>query len=158
MLPSFPYRPAYSKTKRVKIQNSSDKHYFAAVCQGEESRGYQELVVAAKRVESVPVAFCSAKEVWTEYSLSSGTITLFRKVLIGFFLRFLLKKKKKEVALTPRAIGARQADEHQENLVVDKAKKLDADGLVNFITINEVRYLTEYNQVVGGDGRSSEAH
>lgn len=42
-----------------------------------------------------------------------------------------------------------QADEHQENLVVEKAKKLDADGLVNFITINEVRYLTEYGQVVG---------
>lgn len=42
-----------------------------------------------------------------------------------------------------------QADEHQENLVVEKAKKLKADGLVNFITTNEVRYLTEYGQVVG---------
>lgn len=42
-----------------------------------------------------------------------------------------------------------QADEHQENLVVEKAEKLDANGLVNFIIINEVRYLTEYGQVVG---------
>lgn len=47
-------------------------------------------------------------------------------------------------------VGSYQADEHQENLVLDKAKKLDADGLVNFITMNEIRYLTEYNQVVGG--------
>lgn len=42
-----------------------------------------------------------------------------------------------------------QADKHQENLVIAQAKKLEADGLVNFITINEVRYITEYNQVVG---------
>lgn len=42
-----------------------------------------------------------------------------------------------------------QADNHQENLVIAEAKKLEADGLVNFITINEVRYITEYNQVVG---------
>lgn len=42
-----------------------------------------------------------------------------------------------------------QADRHQEKLDLAKAKKLDADGLVNFITINEVRYITEYNQVVG---------
>lgn len=41
-----------------------------------------------------------------------------------------------------------QADNHQENLVVAEAKKIEADGLVNFITINEVRYITEYNQVV----------
>ncbi|CAJ1052112.1 endoplasmic reticulum resident protein 27, partial [Xyrichtys novacula] len=39
------------------------------------------------------------------------------------------------------------ADEAQENLVLAEAKNLDADGLVNFITINEVRYVTEYNQV-----------
>lgn len=42
-----------------------------------------------------------------------------------------------------------QADRHQEKLDLAKAKKLDADGLVNFITINEVRYITEYSQVVG---------
>lgn len=41
-----------------------------------------------------------------------------------------------------------QADNHQENLVVAEAKKLETDGLVNFISINEVRYITEYNQVV----------
>ncbi|KAJ0050674.1 hypothetical protein NL108_005071, partial [Boleophthalmus pectinirostris] len=39
------------------------------------------------------------------------------------------------------------ADNRQENLVVSELKKLDTDGLVNFIMINEVRYVTEYNQV-----------
>lgn len=42
-----------------------------------------------------------------------------------------------------------QADNRQENLVTAKANKLEADGLVNFITVNEIRYITEYNQVVG---------
>lgn len=41
-----------------------------------------------------------------------------------------------------------QADNHQENLVVSEIKKLEVDGLVNFISVNEVRYITEYNQVV----------
>uniref|UniRef100_A0A3Q3W8M9 Endoplasmic reticulum protein 27 n=1 Tax=Mola mola TaxID=94237 RepID=A0A3Q3W8M9_MOLML len=86
--------------------------------EGEESRGYQELVEAAKRVSSVPVAVCTVKEVWADYNLSSDTITLFRK-----------------------------ADNRQENLVTAKANKLEADGLVNFITVNEIRYITEYNQV-----------
>lgn len=41
-----------------------------------------------------------------------------------------------------------QADNHQENLVLSEVKKLETDGLVKFITTNEVRYITEYNQVV----------
>ncbi|XP_069023861.1 endoplasmic reticulum resident protein 27 [Embiotoca jacksoni] len=86
--------------------------------EGEDSHGYKELVAAAKRVDSVPVAICTVKEVWADYKLSSNTITLFRK-----------------------------ADNHQENLVLAEAKKLEADGLVNFFTVNEVRYITEYNQV-----------
>ncbi|KAF7659839.1 hypothetical protein LDENG_00292460 [Lucifuga dentata] len=86
--------------------------------EGEQSRGYKELVAAAQRVETVPVAICSMKEVWAELSIASDTITIFRK-----------------------------ADKHQEKLVVSDAKKLETDGLVNFITINEVRYITEYNQV-----------
>lgn len=49
--------------------------------QGEESRGYQELIAAAKRVDTVPVAICTVKEVWADYSVSSDTIVLFRKVL-----------------------------------------------------------------------------
>lgn len=85
--------------------------------EGEESHGYKELVAAAKRVKSVPVALCSSKEAWAEYSLSSDTIALFRK-----------------------------ADEHQENIVMEEAEMLDADGLVMFISTNEVRYMTEYNQ------------
>lgn len=41
-----------------------------------------------------------------------------------------------------------KADNHQENLVLAETKKVEADSFVNFITINEVRYITEYNQVV----------
>lgn len=52
-----------------------------SVFQSEESRGYQELVAAAKRVESVPAAMCTVKEVWAHYNVSSDTIILFRKVL-----------------------------------------------------------------------------
>lgn len=42
-----------------------------------------------------------------------------------------------------------QADAHRDDIVLEKIKNLDADGLVNFIITNEVRYITEYNQVVG---------
>lgn len=45
--------------------------------------------------------------------------------------------------------SAIQADNLQENLVLTEAKKLEVDGLVNFIATNEVRYITEYNQMVG---------
>ncbi|XP_061833339.1 endoplasmic reticulum resident protein 27 isoform X2 [Nerophis lumbriciformis] len=86
--------------------------------QGEESLGYKELVAAAKRVDTVPMAISDVKEVWADYGIKSDTITLFRK-----------------------------ADNHQENLVVAEAKKLETDGLVNFVVVNEVRYLTEYSQV-----------
>lgn len=51
------------------------------VFQSEESIGYQELVAAAKRVDSVLVAICAVKEVWADYNISSDTIILFRKVL-----------------------------------------------------------------------------
>ncbi|RVE76457.1 hypothetical protein OJAV_G00007770, partial [Oryzias javanicus] len=58
------------------------------------------------------------KEVWAAYSVSSDTITLFRK-----------------------------ADDWKKNLDLSEVQKLDVDGLVNFITTNEIRYITEYNQV-----------
>nr|XP_057937857.1 endoplasmic reticulum resident protein 27 [Doryrhamphus excisus] len=86
--------------------------------EGEESHGYKELLEAAKRVDSVPVATSFEKEVWADFGIKSDTISLFRK-----------------------------ADNHQENLVVAEAKKLETDGLVNFIIVNEVRYVTEYSQV-----------
>ena len=65
------------------IVNNKYYSFFSLpfVSQGEESRGYQELVEAAKRVNSVPVAVCTVKEVWPGYNVSSDTITLFRKVL-----------------------------------------------------------------------------
>ncbi|XP_076026409.1 endoplasmic reticulum resident protein 27 [Genypterus blacodes] len=95
--------------------------------ESEQSRGYKELVAAAKRVAPVPVAICSVKELWADLSVPSDTIALFRK-----------------------------ADNHQETLVVSEAKKLETDGLVNFISVNEVRYITEYNQVTAVGLFSSE--
>ncbi|XP_068178578.1 endoplasmic reticulum resident protein 27 [Antennarius striatus] len=105
-------------TKAAEAFIDSAELVVVGFLEGEDSSGYQELVAAAKRVDSVPVAICTVKEVWADYGLSSDTISLFRK-----------------------------ADDHREDLVLAKLKKLEADGLVNFITTNEVRYITEYNQV-----------
>ncbi|XP_038569527.1 endoplasmic reticulum resident protein 27 [Micropterus salmoides] len=110
--------PRLTDTKASEAFIDSAEVVVIGFLEGEKSRGYQELVAAAKRVDSVPVAICTMKEVWADYNLSSDTITLFRK-----------------------------ADNHQENLVLAETKKVEADSFVNFITINEVRYITEYNQV-----------
>lgn len=45
-------------------------------------------------------------------------------------------------------LGVVQADASQENLQLSDAKKVDADGLTRFIKMNNIRYITEYNQVV----------
>ncbi|XP_030267916.1 endoplasmic reticulum resident protein 27 [Sparus aurata] len=123
--------PRLTDTKAVEAFIDSAEVVVIGFLEGEESQGYQELVAAAKRVDSVPVAICTEKEVWADHSISSDTITLFRK-----------------------------ADNHQENLVLSDAKKLDADGLVNFITINEIRFITEYSQVnaVGLFGSEVKTH
>uniref|UniRef100_A0A4W5Q6Y6 Endoplasmic reticulum protein 27 n=1 Tax=Hucho hucho TaxID=62062 RepID=A0A4W5Q6Y6_9TELE len=84
----------------------------------EETFGYKELVEAAKTVKPIPVALCSDKEAWAKLSIVSDTIAIFRK-----------------------------ADNHQENLQLSETKKVEADGLARFITMNELRYITEYNQV-----------
>lgn len=110
--------PRLTDTKAAEAFIDSAEVVVIGFLEGEDSHAYQELAEAAKRVGSVPVAICTVKEVWADYSLSSDTITLFRK-----------------------------ADNHQENLVLAGIKKLEADGLVNFISMNEVRYITEYSQV-----------
>lgn len=110
--------PRLNNTEAVEAFIDSAEVVIIGFLEGEESDGYKEFLEAVKRVDSVPAAICSEKEVWADYSLSSDTITLFRK-----------------------------ADNHQENLVIADAKKLEADGLVNFISVNEVRYITEYSQV-----------
>lgn len=110
--------PRLSDTKAVEAFIDSAEVVLVGFMEGEDSPGYKELLEAAKKVDSVPAAICTEKQVWADYSVPSDTVTLFRK-----------------------------ADNHQENLVLADAKKLDTDGLVNFITINEVRYITEYNQV-----------
>ncbi|XP_034544316.1 endoplasmic reticulum resident protein 27 [Notolabrus celidotus] len=110
--------PRLNDSKATEAFIDSAEVVVIGFLEGEDSPGFKELVAAAKRVDSVSVAICTVKEVWADYSLSSDTITLFRK-----------------------------ADNHQENLGIAEAKKVEADGLVNFISINEVRYVTEYNQV-----------
>ncbi|XP_037530901.1 endoplasmic reticulum resident protein 27 [Nematolebias whitei] len=107
-----------SDKKAVEAFIDSAEVVVIGFLESEESRGYKELLAASNRVSSVPAAICSVKEVWADYSVSSDTIILFRK-----------------------------ADDHQENLVVSRTKKLDSDGLVKFINTNELRYITEYNQV-----------
>ncbi|XP_049335793.1 endoplasmic reticulum resident protein 27 isoform X1 [Astyanax mexicanus] len=83
----------------------------------DEGHGYKEFLAAVEEMKTLPAALCSVKEVWANYSIESDTIALFRK-----------------------------ADKHQENLLLEKIKKLDTDGLVRFFTINNIRYITEYNQ------------
>ncbi|XP_026025082.1 endoplasmic reticulum resident protein 27 [Astatotilapia calliptera] len=110
--------PGLNNTKDVEAFIDSAEVVVIGFLEGEESYGYKELVEAVKQVSSVPAAICSVKEVWAEYNLSSDAITLFRK-----------------------------ADNHQENIDLSEAKDLKADGLVNFISVNEIRYITEYSQV-----------
>ncbi|XP_008315299.1 endoplasmic reticulum resident protein 27 [Cynoglossus semilaevis] len=105
-------------TKAAEAFIDSAEVVVVGFLEGEDSRGYKELVEASKRVESVPFAICTVKEAWPEYKIPSDTIALFRK-----------------------------ADNHQENLVIAEAKKLEADGIINFVNVNEVRYVTEYNQM-----------
>ncbi|XP_030638438.1 endoplasmic reticulum resident protein 27 [Chanos chanos] len=86
--------------------------------EGEKSRGYKEFMKAVAEEKSVPIALCSEKEVWAHYKIESDTISLFRKV-----------------------------DQFRDDFKVSEAKKLDSDGISHFININDLRYLTEYNQV-----------
>ncbi|XP_018617059.1 endoplasmic reticulum resident protein 27 [Scleropages formosus] len=86
--------------------------------ESEDSVGYKEFAVAVSDVKDIPVALCGEREVWSIYNISSDTISIFRK-----------------------------ADLHQENLQLSDVKKLDSDGLKRFFSINELRYITEYNAV-----------
>ncbi|XP_061627957.1 endoplasmic reticulum resident protein 27 [Phyllopteryx taeniolatus] len=109
--------PSLNDSKAAEAFIHSAEVVVIGFLEGDESHGYRELVSAAKRVGSVSVAICRSKEVWADYGIQSDTIALFRK-----------------------------ADNHRENLVIAEAKKIETDGLVNFIVVNEVRYVTEYNQ------------
>ncbi|KAI7807699.1 putative endoplasmic reticulum resident protein 27 [Triplophysa rosa] len=77
----------------------------------------QKFLAAVKQIESLSVAVCGEKEVWAKYNITSDTISIFRK-----------------------------ADVHQKHLQLSEAKTIDADGLVRFFTINNIHYITEYNQ------------
>lgn len=70
----------YSISDALNKMSLSLLNFHCFALQAEESRGYQELLAAAKRVSSVPVALCVVKDVWAEYSISSDTLVLFRKV------------------------------------------------------------------------------
>ncbi|XP_063050732.1 endoplasmic reticulum resident protein 27 [Engraulis encrasicolus] len=97
---------------------NSDDVAVIGFFEGEESYGYKEFVAAAREVKPILVGLCSNKDVWENYSVTSDTIAIFRK-----------------------------ADDAQESLRLSDAKKVDSDGLVRFMKMNDVRYLTEYNQV-----------
>lgn len=88
------------------------------VYQNDEAHGYSEFIAAVKQIETLSAAVCTEKEVWAKYGIVSDTISIFRK-----------------------------ADVFQKNLQIAEAKKLDTDGLVRFLIINDIRYITEYNQV-----------
>ncbi|XP_032417902.1 endoplasmic reticulum resident protein 27 [Xiphophorus hellerii] len=110
--------PKLDDMKAVKAFIDSAEVVVIGFLENEESFGYEELLAVSQKVDFVPAAICTVKEVWADFSISSGTISLFRK-----------------------------ADNHQENLVLAEAKKLNSDGLANFISTNEIRYITEYDQV-----------
>ncbi|CAN9510468.1 unnamed protein product [Ophioblennius macclurei] len=110
--------PRLKDSKAVEAFINSAEVVVIGFLEGEESHGFKELVETAKKVKSVPVAICTEKEAWADYSISSDTVALFRK-----------------------------ADDHKEYVNLAEAKKVDVDGLVNFISVNEIRYITEYNQV-----------
>uniref|UniRef100_A0A3B3SH02 Endoplasmic reticulum protein 27 n=1 Tax=Paramormyrops kingsleyae TaxID=1676925 RepID=A0A3B3SH02_9TELE len=86
--------------------------------EGGDSFGYKEFVTAASELNDVPAALCHEKEAWPHFNITSDTISIFRK-----------------------------ADLHREDLLLSKAQALDVDGLTRFFSINELRYVTEYNQV-----------
>ncbi|XP_061687005.1 endoplasmic reticulum resident protein 27 [Syngnathoides biaculeatus] len=109
--------PRLNDTKATEAFVDSAEVVVIGFLEGEESHGYRELAAAAKRVQSVSVAVCTSRDAWARYAVRSDTIALFRK-----------------------------ADKRRENLVIAEAKKIEPDGLVNFIVVNELRYVTEYNQ------------
>ncbi|XP_023647752.2 endoplasmic reticulum resident protein 27 isoform X1 [Paramormyrops kingsleyae] len=86
--------------------------------EGGDSFGYKEFVTAVSELNDVPAALCHEKEAWPHFNITSDTISIFRK-----------------------------ADLHREDLLLSKAQALDVDGLTRFFSINELRYVTEYNQV-----------
>ncbi|XP_041959093.1 endoplasmic reticulum resident protein 27 [Alosa sapidissima] len=110
--------PRLTDVEAVEAFLDSDDVAVIGFFEGKESYGYKEFLEAAKAVKPIPVALCSDKEVWANYSIATDTISIFRKADVG-----------------------------QENLQLSDAKKVDADGLTRFIKMNNVRYITEYNQV-----------
>lgn len=110
--------PILADVDALEAYIESDDVVVIGFFEGEESYGFKEFSEAAKEVAPIPVGLCSDKEVWAHYSVESDTITIFRKV-----------------------------DNAQENLRLSDAKKVDADGLTRFMKMNNVRYITEYNQV-----------
>ncbi|XP_034044075.1 endoplasmic reticulum resident protein 27 isoform X2 [Thalassophryne amazonica] len=110
--------PKLNDTKAAEAFIDSAEVVVVGFLEGEQSRGYKKLLAAAQQVKTVPVAMCTVKEVWVDFNVTSESISLFRK-----------------------------ADNSREDLILSQTKKLKTDGLVNFFVINEIRYITEYNQV-----------
>ncbi|PWA32657.1 hypothetical protein CCH79_00012427, partial [Gambusia affinis] len=138
--------------KAVKAFIDSTEVVVIGFLENEESLGYEELLAVSQKVDFVPAAICTVKDVWADFNITSGTISLFRK---GH--RCFCDDDDDDgdddddddddSNFVPRIYLVIQADNHQENLVLGEVKTLNSDGLVNFISINEVRYITEYDQV-----------
>uniref|UniRef100_A0A3B3SGL0 Endoplasmic reticulum protein 27 n=1 Tax=Paramormyrops kingsleyae TaxID=1676925 RepID=A0A3B3SGL0_9TELE len=133
--------------------------------EGGDSFGYKEFVTAASELNDVPAALCHEKEAWPHFNITSDTISIFRKVnhrpaadtrpWISVFALCVVppcdlldtQGSSLSFRLRTRRPPAYQADLHREDLLLSKAQALDVDGLTRFFSINELRYVTEYNQV-----------
>ncbi|XP_065098996.1 endoplasmic reticulum resident protein 27 [Paramisgurnus dabryanus] len=110
--------PRLNDVESAEVFIDSSEVSVVGFFENDEAHGYSEFIAAVKQIETLSAAVCTEKEVWAKYGIVSDTISIFRK-----------------------------ADVFQKNLQIAEAKKLDTDGLVRFLIINDIRYITEYNQV-----------
>ncbi|XP_073726726.1 endoplasmic reticulum resident protein 27 [Misgurnus anguillicaudatus] len=110
--------PRLNDVESAEVFIDSSEVSVVGFFENDQARGYSEFIAAVKQTETLSAAVCTEKEVWAKYGIASDTISIFRK-----------------------------ADVYQKNLQLAEAKKLDTDGLVRFLIINDIRYITEYNQV-----------
>ncbi|XP_028672833.1 endoplasmic reticulum resident protein 27 [Erpetoichthys calabaricus] len=80
--------------------------------------GTDVFMKVASELPDLPFALCSESDVWERYNINVSTVSIFRKV-----------------------------DDKHEALELHDGRTVDAEGLLRFIKINELYYLTEYNAV-----------
>ncbi|XP_076871875.1 endoplasmic reticulum resident protein 27 isoform X2 [Brachyhypopomus gauderio] len=93
------------------------------------------------------LAFCTAADKenalprLTDISAAASFIGSAEVVVVGFFETDGGHGYKEFLA------AAEEVDLHQEHLQLSKIPNLDTDGVVRFFTINNIRFITEYNPV-----------